>query len=42
MANFGTYPGDFRLSSGDREKWFKIWSLLDYAGELTALQEVLI
>ena len=27
---------DFRLSSGDREKEFKIWSLLDYMGEWTA------
>ena len=23
MANFGDYPGDFRLQSGDREKRFK-------------------
>ena len=23
--------------SGNREKWFKIWSLPDYLGELTAL-----
>ena len=37
MANFGNYPGDFRLLSGDQEKRFKIWSLLDYLGELTAL-----
>ena len=29
---------DFRLSSGDREKEFKIWSLLDYMGEWTALR----
>ena len=36
MANFGDYPGDFRLESGDRKKRFKIWSL-DYPGELTAL-----
>ena len=27
-----------RLSSGDQEKWVKIWSLPDYAGELTALR----
>ena len=38
MANFGDYPGDVRLKSGDGEKRFKIWSLLDYLGELTALQ----
>ena len=38
MANFGDYPGDFRLQSGDREKRFKIWSLPDFPGELTALQ----
>ena len=37
MTNFGDYPGDFRLSSGHREKQFKIWSLPDYPGELTAL-----
>ena len=37
MANFSDYPGDFRLQSGDLEKWFKIWSLQDYRGELTAL-----
>ena len=38
MANFGNYPGDFRLQSGDQEKWFKIWSLPDYPGELTAVR----
>ena len=38
MANFGDYPGDVRLKSGDGEKRFKIWSLPDYLGELTALQ----
>ena len=37
MANFGDYSGDFRLSSGDLEIQFKIWGLLDYLGELTAL-----
>ena len=36
MANHGNYPRDFRLLPGDWEKWFKIWSLPDYAGELTA------
>ena len=36
MANFGDYPGDFRLYSGDWEKRFEIWSLVDYPGELTA------
>ena len=41
MANFGDYPGDFRLSSGDREKRFKIWSLPDYPGELTCMCTVL-
>ena len=29
----------FRLQPGDREKWFKIGSLPDYPGELTALQK---
>ena len=29
MANFGDYPGDFRLQSGDSGKWFKIWTLPD-------------
>ena len=24
------YPVDFRLQSGDSEKWFKIWTLPDY------------
>ena len=38
MANFSDYPGDFRLWTGDREKQFKIWSLQDYPGELTALE----
>ena len=38
MANFVDYPGDFRLQTGDLEKRFKIWSLPDYPGELTALQ----
>ena len=37
IANFGDYPGDFRLLSGDREKRFKIGSLPDYLGELTVL-----
>ena len=37
MANFSDYPGDFRLQSGDLEKWFKIWSLQDCRGELAAL-----
>ena len=37
MANFGDYPGDFRLESGDWEIQSKIWSLADYLGELTAL-----
>ena len=37
MANFGHYGGDFRLYSGDREIRSRIWSLLDYPGELTAL-----
>ena len=37
MANFGDHPGDLNLWSGDREKRFKIWSLPDYPGELTAL-----
>ena len=27
LANFSDYPGDFRLQSGDSEKWFKIWTL---------------
>ena len=38
MANFGDYPGDFRLiwRLGDTVG-SKIWSLLDYPGELTAL-----
>ena len=36
MANFGNYPGDFILKSGDWEIWSKNWSLLDYPGELTA------
>ena len=31
-ANFGDYPGDW-------EKQFKIWSLPDYPGELTALDK---
>ena len=39
IAKFGNYPGDFRLQSGDREKRFKIGSLLDYLGEMTALQK---
>ena len=38
MANFDDYPGDFKLSSGDREIRSKIWSLPDYPGELTALK----
>ena len=37
MANFGNYPRDFILKSGDQETWSKIWSLPDYPGELTAL-----
>ena len=37
ILNFGDYPGDFILLSGDREIWSKIWSLPDYPGELTAL-----
>ena len=37
MANFGDYPGDFILKSGDREIRSKNWSLPDYPGELTAL-----
>ena len=37
MANFGDFLRDFRLLSGDREKRFKILSLSDYPGELTAL-----
>ena len=35
-CNFGDYPGDIRLYSGDREIRSKIWSLPDYPGELTA------
>ena len=35
--NFGDYPGDIRLYSGDQEIRSKIWSLPDYPGELTAL-----
>ena len=39
MANFGDYPGDFILLSGDREIRSKIWSTLpDYPGESTALR----
>ena len=38
MANFGDYPGDFILLSGDREIQSKIWSFLGYPGELTALR----
>ena len=39
MANFGNYPGDFILLSGDREIRSKIWSTLpDYPGESTALR----
>ena len=37
MANFGNYPGDFRLLPGDQEIRPRIWSLPDYARELTAL-----
>ena len=37
MANFTNYQGDLRLYSGDQGKWLKIWSLLDYPVELTAL-----
>ena len=33
MMNFGDYPGDPEILS-------KIWSLLDYAGELAALHPV--
>ena len=36
MTNFSDYPGDLRLSSGDREIRFKIWSLPGYPRELTA------
>ena len=36
-ANFGNYLEDFRLSSGDQEKRFKIGGLPDYPGELIAL-----
>ena len=32
----GNYPGDYRHKSGDREMRFKIWSLPDQPGELTA------
>ena len=35
-SNFGDYPGAIRLP-GDWEIQSKIWSLLDYPGELTAL-----
>ena len=39
MANFGDYPGDFILLSGDREIRSKIWSTLpDYLGDSTALR----
>ena len=37
IPNFGNCPGDFRLQTGDWEKRFKIRSLPDYSGELTAL-----
>ena len=37
LANFGSYPGDFRLYSGDWEIRSKIWSLPDYPLELTAM-----
>ena len=37
MVNFGDYPGDFVLLSGDREIRSKIWSLPYYPRELTAL-----
>ena len=36
LANFGDYPGDFRLQSVEWEIQSKIWSLPDYPGELTA------
>ena len=39
MANFGDYPADFILKSGDREIQSKNWSLPDYQGELTARLE---
>ena len=35
MANFGDYR---EISDSNLEKQFKIWSLLDYPGELTALE----
>ena len=38
MANFGDYPGNFILLSGDREIRSKICSTLpDYPGESTAM-----
>ena len=40
MANFGNYPGDFILLSGDLEIRSKIWSFPGYPGELTALRVV--
>ena len=40
MANLGDYPGDLRLQSGDREIRFKIWSLPDCPGELTAQKKM--
>ena len=41
-AYFNIYTRDFRLWSGDQEVRSKIWSPLDYSGELTALPWELI